>query len=590
MELMIVRVDLLSCLLDEDAIRSICTEYYHGICWVFRYFSGTTPSWSWIYRYHYAPYPADLATYLSYIENSNLKLSDAPQFALGEPFCPYVHLLCCLPPTSAYLLPPSYARLITDPSSPLHSYYSMEFCTDLDGDSRSFRKVVLLPFIEEERIVEAVRNNQCEASLTETERIRNEKESYYLFSYSDEQSEWISPLRHPFFPTVFDCHCNVDRFESFSEVVALISTSGPNEKKSIFPSLFPICSSLRHKRLVQERNNIDTTVIRRDLSNYPYIATSGAIRELGEQLFRKIVFYDYPFLKMAVVEGIRTIRFGCDLTTHVNVFALKNKKEFNDIMSIIQNQKVGNNIYRDYIDLSGETILLLLRPISAMIRKLENHNVIPQLDSQLFYYPYSLITMMSVNSPINGSLSLVDYSALEMRVGSEVIYWKRSSEYHGSHGIVTAINGTSVQVELQYTPRPEIHIHNEEWVSRSDYLQRKSIQYKLAASRLWENWSINPQFHISFGFIQQSKQLVMKGYARYDPSYFATYSAYPLSYYSSLGVKSVSIEGEYQLSKTAINFTEKFMQQFSHDITVRNERSRTVLVNPPVLIYFDFNV
>ena len=66
MELMIVRIYTIYSLLGEDAIRSICTDYYHGICWVFRYFTDTTPSWSWIYRYHYAPYPGDLAMYLSY--------------------------------------------------------------------------------------------------------------------------------------------------------------------------------------------------------------------------------------------------------------------------------------------------------------------------------------------------------------------------------------------------------------------------------------------------------------------------------------------------------------------------------------------
>ena len=459
----------------------------------------------------------------------------------------------------------------------------MEFCTDLDGDFRSFRKVVLLPFIEEEKVVEAVKNSQCDTSLTEAERIRNEKEVYYLFSYSDEQSEWISPLNCSFFPTISDCHCKVDRFASFSEVVALISTSDPNEKQSIFPSLFPICSSLKHKQVVQEKKSIYSTVIQRDLSNYPFITTLESIRELGEELFRKIVFYDYPFQKMAIVEGIRTIDYGCDLTTSVNAFRLKNKKEFNNIMDTIKDRAANYSKYRVHIDLSDENILVLLRPVSAIIRTLKNRTVIPQLDNQLFYYPYSLITRMSANSPINGSLSLVDYSVLEMQVGSEVLFWNKSSEYHGSYGIITAIDGTSVQVDLRYTPKPEITIHSEKWVSESDYFQSKSQIYKLAVSRLWRNWNIrNTQLHISFEFIQQSKQLVMKGYARCDPSHFAKFPAYPLSYYSPLAVKDTSEEGEYQLSKAAIDLTEQFMKRFGNDVTNNASRGKPVLVNPSV--------
>ena len=458
----------------------------------------------------------------------------------------------------------------------------MEFCTDSDGDFRSFRKVVLLPFIEEEKVVEAVKNSQCDASLTEAERIRNEKELYYLFSYSDEQSEWISPLNCSFFPTISDCHCKVDRFASSLEVVALISTSDPNGKQSIFPSLFPICSSLKHKQVDQERKSIYSTVIQRNLDNYPFITTVESIRELGEELFRKIVFYDYPFQKMAVVEGIRTIDYGCDLATSVNAFRLKNKKEFNNIMDTIKDRVVDYSKYRVHIDLSDEKILVLLRPVSGIVRTLKNRTVIPQLDNQLFYYPYSLITRMSANSPINGSLSLVDYSALEMQVGSEVIFWNKSSEYHGSHGIITAIDGTSVQVNLQYMIYPEISIHSEKWVSESDYFQGKSQIYKLAVSRLWRNWNIrNTQLHISFQFIQQSKQLVMKGYARCDPSHFAKFPAYPLSYYSSLAVKDTS-EEEYQLSQAAINFTEQFMKRFGNDVTKRASRGKPVLVNPPV--------
>lgn len=75
---------------------------------------------------------------------------------MGSPFPPFQHLLCCLPPSSASLLPAGYARLLTEKESPLASYFPAEFCSDLNGKKKEYEAVILLPFLEEERIIDAI--------------------------------------------------------------------------------------------------------------------------------------------------------------------------------------------------------------------------------------------------------------------------------------------------------------------------------------------------------------------------------------------------------------------------------------------------
>ena len=129
------------------------------------------------------------------------------QFEMSEPFTPFLQMLCCLPPVSAYLLPPSYSCLITDPESPLAKYYPTEFCTDRNGKRKEYESVVILPCVCEKDVLEAVANHHCDDSLTEEEKARNVPAMDCLFYYSEEESIWPTPLDPSAFPDIEKCHC-----------------------------------------------------------------------------------------------------------------------------------------------------------------------------------------------------------------------------------------------------------------------------------------------------------------------------------------------------------------------------------------------
>ena len=101
---------------------------------------------------------------------------------LGEPFPPLAQLLSVLPPQSAQLVPPSYRQLMLSPTSPVFDAYPNDFSLDLNGKRAEWEAVALLPFIDEVRLLSAVRQIDESGVLTDEERQRNinRRDVYYL--------------------------------------------------------------------------------------------------------------------------------------------------------------------------------------------------------------------------------------------------------------------------------------------------------------------------------------------------------------------------------------------------------------------------
>ncbi|KAL1521516.1 hypothetical protein AB1Y20_021176 [Prymnesium parvum] len=147
---------------EEDRV-DVALKYAEGLCWVMRYYYDGCPSWKWYFPYHYAPFAADIAAAIDPAEPF--------EFELGEPFLPFQQLMGVLPPRSADALPAAICALMRDPSSEISDFYPVDFAIDLNGKKFAWQAVVLLPFIDETRLVEAMAEH--EGTFTAEERRRN---------------------------------------------------------------------------------------------------------------------------------------------------------------------------------------------------------------------------------------------------------------------------------------------------------------------------------------------------------------------------------------------------------------------------------
>ena len=127
------------------------------------------------YPFHYAPFASDFVGLgeldISFPENT-------------KPFQPFQQLMACLPPLSKHALPEHYQKLMVDPKSPIIDFYPTNFKVDMNGKKMAWLGVAILPFIDENRLLDALQS--LEETLTEEERQQNMLGTHLLFLGGDD--------------------------------------------------------------------------------------------------------------------------------------------------------------------------------------------------------------------------------------------------------------------------------------------------------------------------------------------------------------------------------------------------------------------
>lgn len=153
----------------NEAVQEIVKCYVEGLCWVMAYYYQGCVSWKWFYPFHYAPMSSDFER----ISRLEVKFEDS------APFKAYEQLLGVLPAASKALIPQPFHWLMTDKSSQIHDFYPEAFPIDLNGKKFAWQGVVLLPFIDEVRLVAAA--EQVYPTLCKEDSMRNEAGFDLLF-------------------------------------------------------------------------------------------------------------------------------------------------------------------------------------------------------------------------------------------------------------------------------------------------------------------------------------------------------------------------------------------------------------------------
>ena len=105
------------------------------------------------------------------------------KFEVGKPILPFQQLMSCLPPASSALVPKPYRFLMTSPDSPVLDFYPVDFEVDMNGKKNPWEGVNLLPFIEIDRLLNAIEGHCPDSKLTPAERSRNRKGEIYGYTF-----------------------------------------------------------------------------------------------------------------------------------------------------------------------------------------------------------------------------------------------------------------------------------------------------------------------------------------------------------------------------------------------------------------------
>ncbi|GAW80159.1 exoribonuclease [Plasmodium gonderi] len=146
----------------DDFVKEVVYKYIEGLAWVLSYYFQSCPMWQWYYPYYYAPLSSDLI-----IDNVNFI------FEKDEPILPLEQLLCVLPSNSSHCLPKMYRELMVRHDSPIIDFYPKTFKEEENGKKYKYQWVILLPFVDKERIIKHAR--ELDDTLTEEEKKRNRR-------------------------------------------------------------------------------------------------------------------------------------------------------------------------------------------------------------------------------------------------------------------------------------------------------------------------------------------------------------------------------------------------------------------------------
>ncbi|WAQ91674.1 hypothetical protein PtA15_15A64 [Puccinia triticina] len=154
---------------DEVEKRKIVKHYVEGLAWVLAYYYQGCQSWQWFYPYHYSPFASDFTN----LEEFEIK------FDLGQPFKPYEQLMGVFPAASRCHIPEVYHELMMNDDSPIKDFYPEDFEIDMNGKKMLWQGIALLPFIEQDRLLNNMKD--CENNLKAEDKIRNEPGHVVMF-------------------------------------------------------------------------------------------------------------------------------------------------------------------------------------------------------------------------------------------------------------------------------------------------------------------------------------------------------------------------------------------------------------------------
>jgi len=233
----------------------------------------------------------------------------------SRPLQPFEQLMANLPPSSAELLPRPYQWLMKSLKSPIVDFYPESFTVDMNGKRWPWEAVVLLPFIDSERLVSASRTYVTNDLLSDDERSRNQVEDALVYSRDSNSNIELPALKSGrCFEALSICNVRQEDYrsskwsDSNSEAFATFRPQllpGTTIPYPGFPSLkdAPVLALKKRKlgiNIFGMRSRYRTAVLEMN-SDIPMIASATTI---ADKFIGTTVYFRYPFLQEGFVTAV----------------------------------------------------------------------------------------------------------------------------------------------------------------------------------------------------------------------------------------------------------------------------------------------
>ncbi|CAB4003897.1 5 -3 exoribonuclease 1, partial [Paramuricea clavata] len=281
----------------QELVKQLCFKYVEAIQWILHYYFNGISSWGWFYPFHYAPYVSDIKDF-----------QDHPlSFNMGKAFLPFEQLLAVLPAASKTLLPEPFQSLMIMEHSPIIDYYPPEFETDLNGKRQDWEAVVLIPFIDETRLLDAM--EALYPRLKKSEKDRNRHTPCLLYTHDPEKSEHYPSSLPGSFPDLECCRAScetvpIDKYRLSR--VEIVKGLLPDVKIDVYFPGFPTLKHISHSgelkkigvKVFQMHSRGESMVLKIDETD------ELDVKEISDSLLGRPCYVGWPHLVEAFVTTV----------------------------------------------------------------------------------------------------------------------------------------------------------------------------------------------------------------------------------------------------------------------------------------------
>jgi 5'-3' exonuclease len=354
--------------------------YLEGLQWILCYYYRGIKSWKWYYPYHYAPMISDYSEII--INESLYNMFDLFNKDKSEPFNPYQSLLLILPKQSFNLLPKCYR----DIPSQIPEYFPEKIEIDYNGKTASYESLLLLPFVEEKKILDLENKNR---HLEPEEEKENKWGETFLFFKNELNSENISPKTYEIYQNK-----NVDLINNYE--IRKCDFSFPTLKTLDYDYQL-----INVKQFFGKNSNItkQITITPRSSQKINNMRIDAFLRE-------KTIFIDYPYKRLAKIKGFVYKRFFYYLYGNI-VYIDNNFRLSKELIESIRysHQKIG--IYLEH----PETLCYVVK--FSGYKSVKDKMIRQYDESNPYYVPFEITSLNATSKDFEKFISHFDYEYSE---------------------------------------------------------------------------------------------------------------------------------------------------------------------------------